>query len=73
MDNNLWQKLLDPDVLGVLFGIVCVIAGVVSLTTLGIVKMVHKHSERIALIERGIHPDYPPENEEEIQNPPSKI
>ena len=69
MDNNLWQKLLVPDILGILFAIVCVITGVVASMTLAIVKMVHKHSERIAMIEHGIHPDYPPQDQEEIQNP----
>jgi hypothetical protein len=68
MDNKFWQTLLEPDVLGILFVTVCVITGVVSATILGIVKMVHKHSERIAMIEHGIHPDYPPDDEK-TQNP----
>jgi hypothetical protein len=65
----LWQKLLEPDVLGILFAIVCVITGVVAIATIAIVKMIHKHKERIAMIEHGIHPDYPPRDQEEIQNP----
>jgi hypothetical protein len=73
MDNKFWQTLLEPDVLGILFVTVCVITGVVSVTTLAIVKMLHKHNERIAMIEHGINPDYPHENQEEIQNPPSTI
>ncbi len=62
MDNTLWQKLLEPEVLGILFALVCVIIVVVALMTIGIVRMIHKHRERIAMIEQGIHPDYPPED-----------
>ena len=61
MSEANWARLLDPDVLGIVLAIVCVVAVVISATTIGIVKMVHKHSERMAMIEHGIDPDCPPE------------
>lgn len=39
-----------------------VIAGIVIT-----VKLLIRHRERMAMIERGIHPDYPPENEQEVE------
>jgi hypothetical protein len=63
MDNKFWQTLLEPEVLGILFVTVSVITATVAVTTIGIVKMVHKHNERIAMIEHGIHPDNLPEKE----------
>ena len=68
MDNKFWQTLLEPEVLVILLAIVSVITGAVAVTILAIVKMVHKHNERIAMIQHGIHPDYPPQDQEEIQN-----
>jgi hypothetical protein len=68
MENHIWSRLLSEDVLPLLLPIV----GIVSITIAVIVKKVFAHRERMAMIERGIHPDYPPENEEK-QNPPSKI
>jgi hypothetical protein len=55
-----WRRLLDPDVVVFLIPIVAIIAG----ATIKIVKMVHAHNERITMIQHGIHPDYPPENDE---------
>jgi len=69
MENDIWSRLLSGDVLPKLIPIV----GIVSITIALIVKKVFAHRERMAMIERGIHPDYPLENEEEIQNPPSNI
>ena len=55
-----WSQLLEPDSLAVvlIFGLPMVgivVGGVVSLA-----KIVIRHRERIAMIEHGIHPDYPP-------------
>ncbi|MGA2062390.1 MAG: hypothetical protein ABSG67_18055 [Thermoguttaceae bacterium] len=69
MENPIWSRLLSEDILPLLIPIV----GIVSITIAVIVKKAFAHRERMAMIERGIHPDYPPENEEDIQNPPSKI
>jgi hypothetical protein len=49
--------------------IVVVIAVTVTGASIKITKMLITHHERIALIQQGIHPDYPPEKEEEKQNP----
>ncbi len=61
MQNEIWSRLLREDVLGILIPIVAIVAGAVIV----IVKKVFTHRERMAMIERGIHPDYPFENEEE--------
>lgn len=53
--------ILRPEILIFLIPIVGILAG----TTIKIIKMIHTHNERIAMIQQGIHPDYPPENEEE--------
>jgi hypothetical protein len=36
---------------------------------LGIVKLLLRHRERMAMIERGLHPDYPPE-QDDVPNRP---
>jgi hypothetical protein len=59
MDSLFWRKLLDPEVVVFLIPIVAIIAG----ATIKIVKMVHAHNERIAMIQQGMHPDYPPEDD----------
>jgi hypothetical protein len=64
MENTIWSRLLSEDVLPLLIPIM----GIVSITIAVIVKKVFAHRERMAMIERGIHPDYPPENEEEMHN-----
>jgi|WetSurMetagenome_2_1015567.scaffolds.fasta_scaffold1399083_2 hypothetical protein len=61
MSDPVWVRLLDPDVLGVILVIICAVGIITAATTIGIVKMVHKHSERMAMIEHGIDPDSPPE------------
>ena len=54
-----WNRLLSPD----LIWIVIPVAGIVIGGILGILKQIHRHQERRAMIEQGIHPDYPPEEE----------
>ncbi len=63
MGNDNWSQLLS-----VILPVLIPVVAVVSITTIVIVKKAFTHRERMAMIERGIHPDYPPENEE-IQNP----
>ena len=55
-----WQKLLDPDVLVFVIPIVAILTG----GAIVIVKRVVTHWERMAMIERGLHPDFPPETDE---------
>ena len=52
-----WSKILDEDVIVFLVPIVAIImGGIVAITVLW-----HRHRERLAMIERGMHPDQPPE------------
>jgi hypothetical protein len=59
--SDFFYRLLDkPDILGVMIPILAI----VGVITYAIVRKVFLHRERMAMIERGIHPDYPPEDEE---------
>ena len=51
-----WDRLLEPDVLAVvgIFIVPVIVGGVVVVT-----KMLIKHRERMAMIERGMNPDAP--------------
>jgi hypothetical protein len=63
-----WMRLLEkPEIVGILIPIIAVIA----VSTLGVIKLWMRHRERMAMIERGIHPDYPPEDET-TPGPPAK-
>ncbi len=67
LQDPFWTRLLEkPEILGVLIPIIAVIA----FATIVIIKLLIRHRERMAMIERGIHPDYPPEDEAK-QNPPT--
>jgi len=44
-----WNRLLDPGVLALLIPVLCVVYWIVASIT--------KHRERMAMIEKGIHPD----------------
>ncbi len=63
MYNDNWSRILS-----VILPVIIPVVVAASITTVVIVKKAFTHRERMAMIERGIHPDYPPENEE-IQNP----
>ncbi len=57
---NLLDELLEPEILVFLIPIVAIITG-------GAVAIVHRvitHKERMAMIERGIHPDQQSEEDE---------
>ena len=57
--ESLFDLLRRPDFVVFLVPIsLFVIGGVIAIT-----KIVISHRERMAMIERGIHPDYPPEEE----------
>jgi hypothetical protein len=51
------DRLLNEDVLPLLIPIVAIVVGGVLGGAIVITKLVIRHRERIALIERGIHPD----------------
>ena len=48
-----WFRLLQPDNLALLIPIVAIIMGVIYAITMAVIH----HRERMAMIERGIHPD----------------
>ena len=48
-----WLNLFDPRVLIFMIPIVAILVG----GTIAITKMIFRHRERLAMIERGIHPD----------------
>ena len=54
-----WNDLITVPGIIFLIPIVAIICG--SVTALA--KMCFQHRERIALIEQGLHPDYPPEDD----------
>jgi hypothetical protein len=51
--NPILDRLLQPDILAVCIPIVAIVGGF----TVAITKMVIHHRERMALIDRGVHPD----------------
>jgi len=61
-----WPSFLsNPATLVLLIPIVAILVGGIT----GIVKLLLRHRERMAMIERGLHPDYPPE-EDDVPNRP---
>ncbi len=68
MSSQIWSRILQPEIMVFVVAIVAIIAG----ASVGIVKLLIAHHERITLIQHGIHPDYPPEDTETNQNPPAK-
>lgn len=67
--ESICTRILDPSIISEVVVIVAIIVVSVTGVSITITKMLITHHERIAMIQHGIHPDYPPENEEEKQNP----
>ena len=58
---NFTSKVLSPEVL-----VFCIPAlGIIVGGIIAIIHMFQKHRERMHMIDRGIHPDYPPEEIDE--------
>ncbi len=58
--NSIFSR---PELLALLIPIVAIIVfGIVA-----VVKMFVRHQERMALIERGMHPDFPPDEPDQQQ------
>jgi hypothetical protein len=68
--NDIIKRLLEPDIFPVFVTFMVPIVAIPFLAIFMIVKKVIAHRERMAMIERGIHPDYPPEDVQENSNPP---
>jgi hypothetical protein len=61
-----WNDIhLTSDTLALAIPIVAILVGGI----IAIAAMIIKHRERIAMIERGIHPDYPPEEGGPAEDP----
>ena len=54
-----WNRILQPDLIWVVIPVVAIVVwGIVE-----IVRQSHRYAERRAMIERGMHPDFPPAEE----------
>ena len=58
--DTVWHRLLQPEIMIFLIPIVAIVAGAI----IKITKMLITHHERITMIQHGIHPDYPPEDDD---------
>ncbi len=61
MSSDWLQVLTQPDVVVFAIPIIAILVGGI----LGITYLVMSHRERMTMIQHGIHPDYPPEEEED--------
>jgi hypothetical protein len=61
---GVWDRILQPNIMPFVVAIVAIAGGI----SIKIVNILIKHHERIAMIQHGIHPDYPPENDEVQRN-----
>ena len=70
MNSPVWTQIFDkPEIIGVMLPMV----GILAFAIIVIVKILIHHRERMAMIERGLNPDYPPDESGVNRNPPSKI
>ena len=65
MPSNWLKVLTEPEIMVFAIPIIAILVGGI----LGITYLVMSHRERMAMIQHGIHPDYPPEEEEEEEEP----
>ena len=64
-----WSHILSrPDILGISLALGIPIVAILVGGTVTIVRRLIVHRERMAMIEQGLHPDHPPEDEEEYRN-----
>jgi hypothetical protein len=69
MPESFWSRFFDnPEILGIMLPIVAVIAAAIVI----IIKLLIRHRERMTMIERGMHPDYPMEDAQDNTHPPLK-
>jgi len=59
MDMDWLDRMFECDTLVMMIPIVAIIVGGV----IAVSKIFVKHQERMAMIERGMHPDYPPDDD----------
>lgn len=58
-----WSDVLKPEVMGTAIPILALLVGGLLGSIALISKAILGHRERMAMIERGMHPDYPGEDE----------
>jgi hypothetical protein len=63
-----WQNLFRPEIFVLLIPIVAILTG----GAVAIARQLIRHRERMAMIDRGLHPDYPPEEAEKIEKQTSR-
>jgi hypothetical protein len=54
-----WNRILSPDLIWIIIPVTAILIG----GTLAVLQQIHRHQERKAMIDQGIHPDYPPDDE----------
>jgi hypothetical protein len=58
MSSSSWSEFLEyPEIFGMMIPIVAIVAGVAIVIS----RLLMRHRERMAMIERGMHPDHPEE------------
>ena len=68
--SSSWSELLNhTELFGIMIPIVAILAMAVIVTT----KLAMRHRERMAMIERGMHPDHPEEAELDEHDDPIKV
>jgi hypothetical protein len=60
-------RIAAPDAPIVVIVVVLIVAGLI----IAITRLVMMHRERMEMIRQGIHPDYPPDENEEDAQPPA--
>ncbi len=60
MPDNWLKVLTEPEIMVFAIPIIAILVGGI----IAITKILMSHRERMAMIQHGIHPDYPPEEEE---------
>ena len=64
-----WNALLQPEIIVfVIGGVAIVVSG-----TVAIIKVMVRHRERMTMIEQGMHPDHPPDEESAEHDPPDEL
>ncbi len=51
-----WNRILSPELIWIIIPVAAILVG----GTLAVLQQIHRHQERKAMIDQGIHPDFPP-------------
>ncbi len=64
-----WNDLIKPEIIIFLNGALAIVV----FGSVGIIKVIVRHRERMTMIERGMHPDHPPDEEFAEHDPPDEL